>query len=199
MRLRLTAMLAIAAFVVLAGCTGTPGSSVASAAPSTAATSSAPSVPPSPPPVENPLDIAAFDQRPCELLTPEQLAELGFTEPGVEFPAFGPPFDGCDWYADSSNKTLTVEPVPERDLLAEVYERGDWGYEVFRPTTVAGHPAIIREEIEGNGRCEFTIATGPGTGLRVTSSEIRTPEGDYCGRGLAAAEAAMGNLVPAPG
>lgn len=146
------AILVVLAFAWLAGCSA---SSTAGQTPSGQTTSTSNRF--GAPTVEHPVDVAAVVGKPCELLTPEDLKQLGLPLEGrqrmiVDIPS-------CRWSSrDLQDLSLAVDG--DRDLLAETY-RVPWNG-VFIPTFVAGYPSVVQKTGRGQyNSCTVTTGLGP--------------------------------------
>lgn len=89
------------------------------------------------PPVDDPKDLSGID--PCELLTPEQLSELTFTEPGEkDTSAWGE--EHCRW----NNSNLSIRLAPETKVgegLDQAYQSRN-AFDNFAESSVDGYPAV---------------------------------------------------------
>jgi hypothetical protein len=88
------------------------------------------------PPVENPKDLRGID--PCELLTPQQLTDLTFVEPGVKDTLPGG-VESCTW--QNSNLSVGLTPDTSREGLEEAYRRED-NFDNFEVSSVGDYPAV---------------------------------------------------------
>lgn len=144
--------LVVMAAVVLTGCdsaiAGAPSAHPDGRPSDTSSTSTGPnSTEPdsTAPPVANPKNVRGTD--PCTLLTPQQLSELTFTEPGVKDASpWGE--DGCVW--QNGNLTVGVTPDTGRSGLAEIYRRKD-NFDTFAASDVDGYPVVrVNESLEAS-------------------------------------------------
>lgn len=144
------------------------------------------------PPVTNPRDVTAFGQRPCDLLTPEQLAALGIDQP----PKINPLPSGtpqCVWGDSGFHQRIGVANYPAYDLLSAKYRnRND--YQFFRPIEVAGLPATLQQDL--SSECGVTVGLAKTQAVEVDYADRTEPYEDPCGKARWIAEIVVGNLPP---
>jgi hypothetical protein len=88
------------------------------------------------PPVQNPKDLRGID--PCQLLTPQQLTELTFVEPGkTDSTPWGE--QKCNW--QNSNLVIGLSPDTRREGLEETYRREN-NFDNFEVSSVGDYPAV---------------------------------------------------------
>lgn len=87
------------------------------------------------PPIENPKDLRGVD--PCQLLTPQQVADLTFTEPGTPGPGEVSGDPGCTWV--NSNLNINLQVNTDGDGIEQAY-RGAW--DNSEKSTVGDYPAL---------------------------------------------------------
>jgi hypothetical protein len=181
---------ALVVAAVLAGCSTSDGRPAAPAtAPVTEPTASRLS-----PPVEQPRNLRGVADRPCELFTAEQLAALGFDQPG-EPRTLSPGTAGCTWTDSERRGELAVVLYPDLPLLERTYS--SFGSDpVFEPITIAGLPAVVRQVIASSATCSVTIGVAEQQGFDVTFTDLDDPPDDPCGTARRAADTAVGNLPP---
>lgn len=204
----LTASL-IAASVVLAGCTSTatgnpepvPDNEVTDTTPPPESSESSDSAPPGSeddthgvPRVDNPLDAGRFLADPCALLTPEQLATFGVSQPGEEETGV----DGdraCDWRADTVTSIFGIGWLAgnENGLSDQYRVREREAY--FEETTVDGYPAVFVDATDGrpSGRCGLVVGITD-TLTFVTSEQGRLDAQGACDRVKQVAAAAIATI-----
>jgi len=132
-------------------------------------------------------------QDPCrDLLTAEQLAALGFDQPGE--PEKVVTEDACVW----QDRKRTWELAAYVDLENNIFEgayRDRETYQVFEETQVDDLPAVQAQETPNSSSCLITVGLGDVQALRVHYTVLRPDEGgDPCDGGRKAAEAIVGNL-----
>jgi hypothetical protein len=131
----------------------------------------------------------------CELLTRDQLLQLGL-DPATARPNSFLRGDGCSWrLADDSTRAavgLTIDPQAYK--LPDFYRIRD-SFQVFEILEVAGHPAV-RADGEPTGECTLNVA--------ISDVQILTTEGyldgrvlpDPCAPARRMAELVLSNLPP---
>lgn len=147
------------------------------------------------PPVTHPRDANAVVQRPCELLTDEQRAALGFDQPGVQREMVTGTAE-CVWQDAADTRHVSASVEPEQDRVNGAY-RGRAGYPVFEPVEVAGAPGVLTQNIAGGTRCSVVVSLTESRSLAVsfTNQDPDTPM-DVCGEALRITEIMVGNLPP---
>ncbi len=155
--IRLT--LAIAA-LALAGCTAQPGTPVptSDSSASTSTSTSSEENPAEAPRVKDPLDAAAFVQKPCTLLTADQATTLGLETEGTGGKGTDAPF--CSWgNKEREDYTVGFKPGNEKGLSDHyrANESGRWKY--FEPTNVSGYPAVFAAltDLRDDGHCSIVV------------------------------------------
>lgn len=160
MRTRLPLVIAVLGMLVVSGCTTTspgtplPGSSTGSSADSDLPTDGAPKV-------ENPLDVSRFEQKPCDVLTPEDAEELNIPATGEqEGDSLG---ETCYWRNTQTRGSLAASFFSgDKRGLSSVYQEAkgsDFPY--FEPIgDVEGHPAVAYNTEEEAPRTDCTVAVG---------------------------------------
>ena len=143
------------------------------------------------PPVANPKDASGV-QDPCQdLLTAEQLAALGFDQPGE--PEKVSDADACLWQDRAHTQELIAYVNLEGDIFEGAY-RNKETYQVFEPFEVDGLPAVQARDTSSSSGCFVTVGLGDAQALRAIYTVLRSGEGDPCDGGRKAAEAIVGNL-----
>lgn len=153
---------------------------------------------PIPPELQVPQPKVAAGIPPCDLLTREQLLELGL-EPGTARSDTSGRADACAWgYAnESASAGLTMTAEPGSMNLSGLYATRDT-FARFEPTTIAGHPAVRGDDTLGKV-CTLYVA--------VSDEQLMTADGDISGRGdlpdpcapsRRIAEFVLSNLPPKP-
>ncbi|MFL6141551.1 MAG: DUF3558 domain-containing protein [Labedaea sp.] len=165
----LTTVVAVFLAGLLAGCTttigGQPGAvpdlpGASSGGRPTSTTSGAANGAPR---VARPLDATRFLSRPCDALSPAQLATFGVSAPGTPTTTgavaeYAGPF--CTWHAAPEvNSTIGIGFLTgNKNGLSDTYRgRHDFGY--FEETTVDGYPAVFAEgsDSRSTGACGITV------------------------------------------
>ncbi|MFB9431740.1 DUF3558 domain-containing protein [Streptoalloteichus tenebrarius] len=194
----------VLAGLVAAGCssstTGTPTaagsttsqSTTTSAPPGGSSTRSAgPSLAPR---VANPKKLRGQDA--CQLLTPQQQAELTFTQPGTKGgTAFGE--EECRWSNDNLRIRLATDT--KRRGLDETYLRKE-KLRDFTPSTVAGYPAVRTDRNDKLKSCRVDLGVADDQVLYITfdRNSPNNPEyEDPCGFAEKVGKMVLDNLPPA--
>jgi len=180
------------AAALVAGCSQAEGDS-ATPSPGVGATSA--ERPQLSPPVQNPRDIRAYGDRPCEVFTTEQLMGFGFDLPPDRTNTLPSGHKTCDWVDSGHNGDLSVTTYPDWDILERTYLNGVT-LPVFEPLQIAGLPAVAHQSAAGMPTCYVTVGLAEQQGLDVIFSDLREPYEDPCGAARMAAEVAVGNLPP---
>lgn len=147
------------------------------------------------PPVDNPRDIRAYGDRPCDVFTIEQLTQFGFDRPPNSTDTLPSGAKTCVWIDSGHNGRLALGTYPDWDVLERTYLAGA-SLPVFEPIEIAGLPAVVYQDAIGLPRCEVTVGLAGRQGLDVTFTDLREPPDDPCGAARDAAEVAVGNLPP---
>jgi hypothetical protein len=151
------------------------------------------------PPVVHPLDATRFLTRPCDVLSPAQLAILGISAPGKPtttgaVAAQAGPF--CTWHAAPEvNSTVGVGFLTgNKNGLSDTYRgRSDFGY--FEETTVDGYPAVFADGNDGRPVGACGIAVGISDTLAFSVSEQGNRKGQAsCDRAKQVATAVLATL-----
>lgn len=193
--MRLTIALVACAFAVAVmanGCSRTEGDSVAPPSGSDGASQEPRQLSP---PVEKPLDVRAYGDRPCEVFTSEQLTGFGFDLPSNSTHTLPSGNKTCVWIDSGYNGRLAVTTYPDWDILERTYVN-DAVLPVFEPLQIAGLPAVAHQSAVGMPGCSVTVGLAERQGLDVDFTDLREPLEDPCGAARAAAEVAVGNLPP---
>ena len=144
------------------------------------------------PPVPDPRDARGV-QDPCQdLLTAEQLAALGFDQPGEQKTIVD--VQACTWQDRGYNQELTAYVDTENDVLSAAY-RDKGNFQAFKEIEIAGLPAVQGLHTPDSASCYLTVGLADTQGLEVTYTLLRPGKGgDPCDGGRKAAEAIVGNL-----
>lgn len=177
---------AVTAGLALAGCSSTSTGAAVPAPPSGGSQQLSP-------PVEAPVDVTAFGERPCDVFTPEQLAGFGLDRPGEQRTISAGNNEACSWTDSGTNGSLSVITFPDSDILEREYSNRDT-YPVFEPIEIAGLPAVLRQNGAGSFRCVVIVGLAEQQGINVDFADRREPYEDPCGAARMAAEVAVGNL-----
>lgn len=139
------ALIAVSSVIMLAGCGGTSHAPAPASAPTSPQPSPRPTVSPIPP-LNNPRDITAMTQRPCDLLTAQQATGFQLDLPADQLTGTHGT-QRCKW-------TTTTSPAREIVRMLDVtlslsnrdfdvaYDR-ERGLPVFEVTSISGYPAIV--------------------------------------------------------
>lgn len=144
------------------------------------------------PPVQNPRDIRAYGDRPCEVFTVKQLKEFGFDLPPDRTFTLPSGHQVCKWTDSGHNGELGVTTYPDWDILERNYANRA-AEAVFDPLEIAGSPAVVHQP-GPVATCYVTVGLAERQGLDVEFSDLREPYEDPCGAARMAAEVAVGNL-----
>lgn len=145
--------------------------------------------------VQNPRDIRAYGERPCDVFTTEELAGFGFDLPPDSTTTLPSGHKICAWTDSGYNGRLFAATYPDWDVLERTYlNRGSLA--VFEPIEIAGLPAVVYQTGAGTPGCDVTVGLAQRQGLDVSFTDLREPPDDPCGAARAAAEVAVGNLPP---
>ena len=144
------------------------------------------------PPVTNPRDITAYGQRPCELLTREQLVALGNDQPGERRSLPYGVFE-CVWRDSGFDQEIRVASYPAEDLLSAKYRNRN-AYQLFRPIEVSGLPATMQQDVRSE--CGVTVGLAETQAVEVDYADRTEPYEDPCGKARRIAEIVVGNLPP---
>nr|WP_239028217.1 DUF3558 domain-containing protein [Pseudonocardia acidicola] len=159
----------------------------------TATTAPAPLAPPI---TLDQLDAARYADRPCDLLTPERLAQLRLAAPGaVEHTADG---TVCGWTAQAPAHTSLSAGVDRKRTLEDLYRRRP-EFATFGPIDIAGYPAV---NTTGGGQaapgaCTAHVAVADTATVTVTADEAGTGQpgsADPCPEADKIATAIVGQL-----
>nr|BFF02103.1 DUF3558 domain-containing protein [Streptoalloteichus tenebrarius] len=189
---------------MVAGCssstTGTPtaaehtSNQTSTAASRSASSPSAGAGPSLAPRVANPKNLRGQDA--CQLLTPQQQAELTFTKPGEKGTSiFGE--SECDWSNDNLRIYLALDT--KRRGLEETYLRKE-RFPDFTPSTVAGYPAVRTGLNVRLKSCRVDLGVADDQVLYISFSHHsagRNPEyEDPCGFAEKVGKMVLDNLPP---
>jgi hypothetical protein len=137
--------------LLLAGCAGSPAAGPVSGPAAAAAPS--------------PLDIGAFQARPCDLIKPGVAQRADLTSPGR--PQTGPAGPTCHWDpADPGHPAATASVDAIHGLDTRPHPSG-----FTEPGTVDGYPAVHTAPTPApdHGTCTVTVQTAPGQTLTLTA------------------------------
>jgi hypothetical protein len=131
----------------------------------------------------------------CDLLTPDQLAEVGLKPDTAEAKSTGVA-DVCTW---SSVKPGSVGGVqlsthPTLPALDGVYLVRDT-FAVFEPMKISGHPAVHADRNSGSD-CTIYTAIADYQAVATDGDLAGAPEGDPCAPSRRMAELILSNLPP---
>ncbi|WP_246445667.1 DUF3558 domain-containing protein [Saccharothrix violaceirubra] len=159
------AVIAIASVVGLAACanpttTGSPSAESTRGSVSSGATPTSTGGRPS---TGDDLDIAKFADKPCELVTPEQLASLGKLRPAK--PESDPFGVKCVWPGnDPRDDTSYIVTLLSKGGTFEVRRDNAKDLPVFAEVTVGGRDAFSYDTTDGKSSCS--------TGVKVSAEHL---------------------------
>lgn len=142
------------------------------------------------------LDLSRFTSNPCQLLKPDQLAQLGtFDAPESGNQQLGP---GCTWTAKEVLKgaTYSVTLSTKGNTLESMMQNAKTE-PVFREATVAGYPAFSSDGTTGKGDCGTYVGTSDKDAVvvQISVENRESPEyKDSCGATEKVAALVVGNL-----
>ncbi|MCP2262661.1 Protein of unknown function (DUF3558) [Streptoalloteichus tenebrarius] len=146
------------------------------------------------PRVSNPKNLRGQDA--CQLLTPQQQAELTFTKPGEKgTSAFGE--SECRW--SNGNLRIYLALDTKRRGLEETYLRKE-RFPDFTPSTVAGYPAVRTGLNDKLKSCRVDLGVADDQVLYITfdRNSRNNPEyEDPCGFAEKVGKMVLDNLPPA--
>ncbi|MGB3442313.1 MAG: DUF3558 domain-containing protein [Actinophytocola sp.] len=114
------------------------------------------------PKVENPIDVAKFEQQPCLALTDDQVRQAGLVPPGEQGEgAFGP---SCNWRNRESGANINLQVGdPGRRGLTAVYAGNEAGkFDLWiKLEPIEGFPAVVADirDLRDSGECPITVGT----------------------------------------
>lgn len=146
------------------------------------------------PRVDNPRDIRAYGNRPCELFTIEQLTGFGFDLPPNRTQTLPSGNQVCVWVDSDNLGELAVTTYPDWDILERTYANRS-SEAVFEPLMISGLPAVVHQP-GPVPTCYVTVGLAQRQGLDVEFSDTQEPYEDPCGAARTGAEVAVGNLPP---
>lgn len=192
--MRTAIALVASAFATAALATGCSQAEGGSAAPSPGAGAASEQPRQLSPSVDNPRDIRAYGDRPCDVFTTEQLTGFGFDLPPDRTYTLPSGAQNCVWIDSGHNGELVIGTYPDWDVLERTYaNRGS--LPAFEPLEIGGLPAVVYQA-GAVPTCDVTVGLAERQGLDVTFTDLRQPYEDPCGAARAAAEVAVGNLPP---
>ncbi|SFI92631.1 MULTISPECIES: DUF3558 domain-containing protein [Amycolatopsis] len=156
--LAITTGIVALSLALLSGCSQPQAGNPAPSPTSSGAASAAPRV-------SNPLDPSAYVGRPCDLVPPQLVSQLGFSDPtptDADSP-FGP---GCGWIDVSGAKPknlsvgLQILRGERNGGLSAVYRTRDaGGYAYADPTDLSGYPAVFADtqDRRAQGKCSVYV------------------------------------------
>ena len=138
------------------------------------------------PPIDRELNLSATDQ-PCDLLSADQHKALGF--PATRDRGYT---DSCSWHAPDAD--LSIVLFRNTNALQDAYTvLQGVSYNVFRPTTVAGQPAVVYTTFADAPACYITVGVAHDQGFYLTASGKRANT-DWCAMSVTAATDIVHNL-----
>ncbi len=195
MRTRLfPSMIALAAMIVLGGCSTGAGSPAESAR-------LGPAQGGSPiPPVKNPRDVTALAARPCELLTQQQARGFGLDLPPKQYDAALGDL-GCKWTSTTRDRrifqTVQIDAFIHNPTLEVAYSKRQ-GLPFFELTEVAGYPAIVSRPVAEVPHCDIDVRPAERQSVTVSydSEKFNNNPQQSCDVGKQVAAAVLMNLPP---
>jgi Protein of unknown function (DUF3558) len=189
-----------AAIMAVAGCSSTTGQPAPATSGSDASGSGSPSSPGGrAPSVTQPaLNLSKYEGDPCSMLRTDQLASLGASKPGTrnDSSQVGPE---CRWLPDdrTNGTAFTSDILTKTRGLDGLYENRSQ-FQVFRPTQVAGYPAVNVDITDAaHGDCTTSVGTATSAGFQVAVHVRNTSTSDYsnpCSVSEKIAQTIVGNL-----
>jgi hypothetical protein len=161
-----------------------------------------PARPTAAPPIARTLDIGRHEARPCDLLSAEQVANLGI-------PADPPARQGelrgiCEWPVGAPSGSIRLHVVVKFDILNSAYQESNRRagsqeedpliWRIFEPRTIGGQPAVVRAFSDGDGQCDVIVGAGQDQGFSLYIRAEGTSIG-ACSKGEAMAERIVMNLA----
>jgi len=134
--------------VLVAGCSQAEGGSAALSPDASVTSEERPQLSP---PVENPRDIRAYGDRPCDLFTTVQLKGFGFDLPPNRTYTLPSGNHVCKWIDSGYNGELGVTTYPDWDILERNYANRA-AEALFEPLEIAGLPAVVHQPSLGRWR-----------------------------------------------
>ncbi|SDD01636.1 DUF3558 family protein [Actinokineospora iranica] len=182
--LTLTGLALIAA--ALTACTenGTPTPTTNGGTTNTGTSSSAPAPDNTygAPRVTDPIDAAAFIDKPCTLLTTTQTTTLGLAPQGKQDQAQGAQF--CTWLTPDEREDYTVGFLAaNKNGLSDTYRADQTNPNhsaYFEPTTVSGYPAVFEDGNDDRDRGYCNIVVGVRDELTFRVGAGGGPKGKAC-------------------
>jgi hypothetical protein len=139
------------------------------------------------PPAIRTLDLTPVWGKPCAPVNQDLLAGMDLSDPPANV-SLGRELQLCVWEKDQPSGPRLAIAIERSDPLGEIYRtsngpRGAY----FRPTTVAGMPAVFYSvNSEAQGVCSIVVGTGPEQG--ITASAGGDHSVDWCVKAMVAAE-----------
>lgn len=124
------------------------------------------------PQIANPVqDLGKYEQAPCSMLTQRQAESIRFpkTEDATEKNQ-----PGCRWYGHRNSAiTIALQSGKQWALAGyyEVHAKDSGAFAYFKPTTVAGFPAVFATDFDRRegGSCAMTVALTDQDVLRMSN------------------------------
>lgn len=148
------------------------------------------------PRVENPRDVRAVADRPCDLLTPQQAADFGLDRPPRELPGALGGVD-CEWRSSQADVWVYISTATGKPTFEEVYgQRGMFHY--FELTEIGGYPAIVSRTDAALPVCDIDLKAGEDQSVTVSydSTAFNKIPQQGCVVGKRVARAVLQNLPP---
>ncbi|MFN2495830.1 MAG: DUF3558 domain-containing protein [Pseudonocardiaceae bacterium] len=148
------------------------------------------------PRVENPRDVRAIADRPCDLLSPQQAASFGLDRPPRQLPGVLGAVN-CEWRSSRADVWVYISTFTDKPTLEEVYDRrGSLPY--FELTEIGGYPATVSRENAGLPACDVDIKPAERQSVTVSydSTAFNNNLQQGCVVGKQVARAVVMNLPP---
>lgn len=150
------------------------------------------------PEVLEPRDLRPVAPAPCErLLSPDALAALGYRPPGRPT-VIADLVLSSRGEATGPRRSVDVAVWTTRELLVDVYRNRL--FELFRPTTVVGLPAVEEQNSVNLASCNTVVGVAPSQALDVETGIDDVTKGrpaiDPCTEGRRVVEAIVASLPP---
>lgn len=178
--------------MLVAGCTTGQVSSPPTTPSSTSSTADPTSAPP--PVSKMYLSVDRFKDKPCDILTPEELTSFAIAGRGTSVNANQTP--DCLWDAPEDpdgNTGVGIILWTGRDLKAAAYPKLK-SHSFFIPGTVSGYPSVdLNFDIDINPwKCMTFVGISETQSITASVKNLRA--GDYCPRTHQIAEAVLAHL-----
>jgi Protein of unknown function (DUF3558) len=146
--------------------------------------------------VNDPRDVAAVADRPCDLLTPQQAAVFGLDRPPRELPGAAGGVD-CEWRSSRADVWVYLSTSIDEATLETVYANRE-RLPYLERTVIAGYPAIASRTDATLPVCDLDIKTAERQSVTVTydSTRLSGKPQQSCVVGKQVAQTVVLNLPP---